>query len=483
MTLLVLVARLVLAAVFVTSGVAKLRDQAGSRTAVADFGVPAALVPLVTVALPVVELLAAVLLLAADPAALIGAVLVLLMLAAFTTAIVANLARGRHPECHCFGQVNSGPTGWSSVARNLALAVVAVVVLLPGAGRPPWVGAVVAGYRGDQLVLGLLVAALALAVVVLGVLLQALTTRYGRVLLRLDAVEDALADDGTPRTAPGFELPDLEGRPVSLEGVVDDGTSTLVVFISPGCAHCGELMPDLARWQSADGPVRTLVVSEGTAEANQSKAVGSPGLQILLQAEREVTEAYGIKGTPGAVLVGPDGSLVGPAVYGVDAIRQNHDFVLAELTGDGTGHGHGHGHGDGLLQIEPRPVRVGDTVPLTALRDESGDGDGPVGAEDDAVLVFWESTCGFCLQIAGDLAAHGEDGPLVLVSASDAAAVRGVGIVAPIARDPGGEVGAAVQVPGTPTAVRVRAGVVSEPPAVGGPAVIALLNRVAVAVG
>lgn len=50
-----LVARLALAAVFAVAGVAKLRDLAASRQAVASFGVPASLAPAVGVLLPVAE--------------------------------------------------------------------------------------------------------------------------------------------------------------------------------------------------------------------------------------------------------------------------------------------------------------------------------------------------------------------------------------------------------------------------------------------
>ena len=59
---LLLLARLVLAAVFVVSGIAKLLDLAGSQSAMRSFGVPESSSKVAGIALPVVEILIAVLL-------------------------------------------------------------------------------------------------------------------------------------------------------------------------------------------------------------------------------------------------------------------------------------------------------------------------------------------------------------------------------------------------------------------------------------
>ena len=124
MTIVVAVVRLVLAGVFIVSAIAKLRDRSGSRAGVEAFGVPAVFVGLVAGALPVVELACAALLLLPDPFATVGAVGSLALLLAFTVAIVVNLVQGKHPECHCFGDLGeSGGIGWATVARNVALMV------------------------------------------------------------------------------------------------------------------------------------------------------------------------------------------------------------------------------------------------------------------------------------------------------------------------------------------------------------------------
>src|SRR3954447_10978042 len=105
MSIVVAVARLVLALVFVVSAVAKVRDREGSREAVVAFGVPSLLVGGVAAGLPVAELVCAALLVLPDPFATLGAVCSLVLLAAFTVAVVVNLIQGHQPECHCFGSI------------------------------------------------------------------------------------------------------------------------------------------------------------------------------------------------------------------------------------------------------------------------------------------------------------------------------------------------------------------------------------------
>ena len=112
-----LCARLLLALVFAVAGVAKLADRTGSRQAIVDFGVPAALVGPLGVFLPLAELAVAAALVPTTTAWW-GAVGALVLLLLFAVAIGANLARGRKPNCRCFGQVHSAPAGWSTLAQR-----------------------------------------------------------------------------------------------------------------------------------------------------------------------------------------------------------------------------------------------------------------------------------------------------------------------------------------------------------------------------
>src|SRR5437764_13665199 len=113
----VLVFRLLLVAVLTVAGLAKLVDRAGSRRALAEFGIPATLVSPLATLLPLAELVVAVALI---PATTVwwGALGALGLLVAFTFGIGINLAQGRRPDCHCFGQLHSEPVGCPTLARN-----------------------------------------------------------------------------------------------------------------------------------------------------------------------------------------------------------------------------------------------------------------------------------------------------------------------------------------------------------------------------
>jgi len=121
----IVVASVLLGAVFVVSGVVKLSAPRQWRTQAADLGVPGA----IAAVLPIVELVVGALLiaqLARRAAAIVAAVLLL----AFTALLVMRLAQGRRPPCACFGALSSKPIGWGNIVRNAVLIVVAAVVAI-----------------------------------------------------------------------------------------------------------------------------------------------------------------------------------------------------------------------------------------------------------------------------------------------------------------------------------------------------------------
>ena len=137
-------ARILLAAVFAAAAVAKLVDLDGTRRAVRDFGAPERLVGLLAPALVLVELAAAGLLIPGSTA-VVGAAGALALLLVFVVAVAANLARGRAPDCHCFGSLHSAPACPATLIRNGVLAAVAGFVLAGSLAEPPagafdWVG-------------------------------------------------------------------------------------------------------------------------------------------------------------------------------------------------------------------------------------------------------------------------------------------------------------------------------------------------------
>lgn len=134
MRITLIVIRLVLAAMFVVAGAAKLRDRQGARQAVGDFGVPSVLVGFGAVALPLVELLVAVAIVF-DPTSRLGAAGASVLLAVFIAAIVRVIRQGRVVACHCFGSVHSATVGPKTIMRNGVAAALAVYVAISPLAR------------------------------------------------------------------------------------------------------------------------------------------------------------------------------------------------------------------------------------------------------------------------------------------------------------------------------------------------------------
>src|ERR1700761_4655809 len=118
MTVTLILARLVLACVFGVAALAKATDRSGSSNALRDFGVPAWLAPTLGWWLPLAEGAVSVALVPV-PTAWWGGVGALSLLGVFLAGIAYNIARGRAPDCHCFGQLRSEPVGWGTFIRNV----------------------------------------------------------------------------------------------------------------------------------------------------------------------------------------------------------------------------------------------------------------------------------------------------------------------------------------------------------------------------
>src|SRR5512139_1671746 len=106
METILLLIRLFLFGVFALAGIGKLLDRKGSEKAVREFGVPAGVAGPTAFILPIVELVIAIGLLFTGSSwmAAIGALLLLLI---FIGGMLYQMAQGKAPDCHCFGQLHS----------------------------------------------------------------------------------------------------------------------------------------------------------------------------------------------------------------------------------------------------------------------------------------------------------------------------------------------------------------------------------------
>lgn len=467
---LLLVARAALAAVFATAGAAKLADREGSRRALVRFGLPQRLAVPAAVALPLAELATAGALLPAASARW-AALASLALLTLFAAAIAVNLARGRRPDCHCFGQLHSAPAGAGALVRNVALAgLAAFVVALGWQDAGPGAFAWIMGLEGVAIAAAAAAVATLVAVAAVVAVLQTLRS-YGRVLLRLDRLEAALAaagieleleheaeEIGLPvgAPAPTFALPDLSDRTVSLPDLLGENHPALLVFADPGCRPCHALMPRVAEWQREHvDELAVVVVSAGSREDVRAEVEEHELGLVLLDGDRRLYESLDVAGTPGAVLLRPDGTIGSGVAGGAEAIEQLVERALGE-------------------EVRESRLPVGSGVPALRLADLGGRKTAlrTVLRGREAIVLFWNPECGFCRAMHEELLAWEEstfpDAPrLVVVSSGEREAVRAEGFRSQVLLDPDFAAGETFGTDGTPTAIlvdgegRVASGIVT----------------------
>ena len=475
--LFLLASRLFLACVFGIAGSAKLLDRGGSRRSLQEFGVPAPLIGPLALLLPAAELVCALLLINSSSAGW-GAIAAVVLLTAFTLAIVVNLARGRTPDCHCFGKIHSEPVGWGSVARNVLLAGVAGFIVAQGVGNTgpgltEWLGSL---SRTDALLLLLAGAFLAFTVVTVFTFTQ-LLSQNGRLMLRVEALEaklggrEALAatdDSSLPlhAAAPDFKAKSLDGRPVTLASVAGATTPVLLFFSESGCSSCEAMLPSVARWQR-DHADRLKIFYVTSQHPDLRDRITRHALQnVILQTNREMLESYDVRGTPSAVLVN-DGKIASHMAAGAEAIRA---LVFANTL--------------------PPPVNKGDAVPSLELPDLDGNLlDITAFKGRPAVLLLWSPACGFCQAMLNDLRSWERVRPrnapeLVVISTGSADANREQRLRSIVLLDQSFGIGRVFGVTGTPSAVAVdERGHVASDVVVGAPAVLELIRGTPVRAG
>ncbi len=311
---ILIAARVALAGIFLVAATTKLLDLRGFRSALEGFGVTGAGAAIGAVAIPIAELVAGGLAIAATTARA-GAAVAVVVLLTFEVAIALALRRGATPDCHCFGQLHSRPAGGETLARNALFIAVALVVLIAGPG--PDLGPWLQSSRGEEIALtatSLLAAVAAYAWLTLWLENRRLLGRGGQ--------RSARSPLTVGRLAPRFEAVDLRGAPVKSPDLMVEGQHTVLVFTSATCGPCLQLLPELARWREMlDGRLNIHVVASGDETENRRHAA-EHGIPILLDPDGTVAEAFAIGATPTGVEIDPDGRIGSSPVGGPWAIER-----------------------------------------------------------------------------------------------------------------------------------------------------------------
>lgn len=313
---------LILAGVFVASGIGKLRVP-DDADAWADLGVPRVLRRAWLVrAHPWGELAlgVALSLLGGLPGVIVSGGALALLVGYLALVLRARL-RSPDASCACFG-ARSTITG-ATVARNgWLVALAAATVLLIGANP-------VAG--GALLAIGWPRAATIVA--------ASLT-----VLLVMWAGPQGTArgdsSTGGPATPGAGELDYIRTRTPALPVTLADGTTTtlrrladlrpqLIVSLSESCGPCREVLPLIPEWRTRLPEVDVRVLVQTPPGTGALSSTAEP--QSLHDVGRYVIDSITDGATPSAVLLGADGMLAGGPVSGSGEIRSLVDDIYDSL--------------------------------------------------------------------------------------------------------------------------------------------------------
>ena len=267
-----------------------------------------------------------------------------------------------------------------------------------------------------------------------------LLRQQGRILLRLDSLEqngtvglETQAGSGLEPIGlsvgtqfPAFRFPDLAGRTVGLKDFA--GKRVLLVHWSADCSFCTAVAKDLALLEDAFTKSNAQIILLSRADA--ASAGRKPGQPVALKSPvllakdaSEALELFSDFGTPAAYLLDEQGRVAHPLVVGSDGI-----LSLARQVAAGTDMRKRLPGKRPLAEsgIERMGLKAGTSAPFFCLPDLSGH---EVSLDDyrgrNLLLVFTDPHCGPCDQIAPELARlhrqHKENGlALLMVGRGDA---------------------------------------------------------------
>jgi peroxiredoxin len=283
-------------------------------------------------------------------------------------------------------------------------------------------------------------------------LVYQLARQNGRILLRLESIEEQIGLRAGPRSetkrqdagglplgtaAPDFELPDLAGLRRKLSEF--RGTDVLLIFFNPKCGFCTKMAADLAALpaEGGGGGAVPLVVTIGD-EAENRKLVERYGIRclVLLQKEMEVATQFRAQGTPMGYRIDAAGRIASELTVGAEPLlklatavpHSSRHIPCADVSAHGV---------SGLLKDDPSLARsklnrsglkAGTVAPDFQLPRIDG---GELSLNDlrggRVLLVFSDPNCGPCDELAPrlqEIHLQRPDVQVLVVSRREAKATR-----------------------------------------------------------
>ena len=322
---------LIIAAVLIVSGVAKLR-RPDDVSGWAEMGVPAALRrPFLVRLHPWGEIALGVALLGLGGILGAGAALVATALMTAYLVLVVRVVRTKEDaSCACFGTKKAVTR--VTVIRNSWYVAVAAAALATTWATPLWGGPLaVVPAEGWLWIAGLVAAAITVAVTLWPEPEVAEASAAGAQAVPAgDAQADEEMLDYVRTRTPAVPVTRADGVTVNLRQLSQEGP-LLLLAVRPGCGACVPVMAKVAGWRELlpEVSIRLLLANrpdgEEFAEREEPMSLHDP--------EQYVRGSIADWATPTAVLLGADGMLAGGPVTGDSAISAFVDDIYESLHG------------------------------------------------------------------------------------------------------------------------------------------------------
>ncbi|SDZ39817.1 Methylamine utilisation protein MauE [Herbiconiux ginsengi] len=311
-------ASLVLSSVFIASGLGKIGRVAPTREMLRRFRLPRiASGRVAATLLPIVELVVGVGLVVAPPGAssLMAAAAV-----CFTAAFVVVTGRawrnGDTFDCDCFGPYHRSPVSGALVLRNVALLVLALLVLSASLSGYDGVLTVVTDIRPSDVVWSVVAVALAVT--------AALFVFSARSATSPVSASAPSSRKGGVATIPPIEVTTAVGSVMRLVDLVAI-EPVLLVFVRPGCTSCERVMETAPRTLTTRARIVFAVDSAPQVFRESHPELMADAVFAVLSAK----EKLGVTKMPSAVLIGLNGEWIAGPVAGVAEIEE----LLVSATG------------------------------------------------------------------------------------------------------------------------------------------------------